>query len=331
MLGQNSRHRNGILVSLSLVLTVVTNSFWQLYFTYSMLLAAGTGGGFSLVLASVSRWFVRRRGLALGVALSGEGAGTLAVAPLAAFLISSFDWRTAYSIIGLIAGMTMIGMALFLKKVPRNHELDGARSSAVNGNGQERNFSLNRALKTGNFWFLGSVYLLFSLSFHLVLTHVVPHATDLGVTATRASLIISLIGGSTIPGRLIIGWASDRFSRKMLAIYCALFQVAAMLWLTWSSSLWMFYVFAACFGFAFGGLSNLMATLIGDIFGLTNLGTITGTLVVGFSIGAAIGPAWEVLCLMPPIALISFLVGAGAFFDGRCVPGIDRKRQEKEH
>ena len=309
----------GILVALSLLLTGRAGSPWQLYFTYSLLLAAGTGGGFTLVLASVSRWFVRHRGMALGVALSGEGAGTLAVAPLAAFLISGYDWRTAFSVIGVIAGAVIIGFSLLLKKVPRDSgpASDGLQSSGA-ANASQRpvqpsGFSLVESMSTRSFWLLGSVYLLFSLSFHLALTHIAPHATDLEITPARAAFILALMGGSTIPGRLVIGWASDRANRKKLAVFCALFQAAAMFWLVWSQSPWMFYVFAVGFGFAFGGLSNLMATLISDTFGMTNLGAITGALVVGFSIGAAIGPALGGFSYDASGSyLVSFLIGTGA-------------------
>lgn len=309
----------GILTILSLLLTGQATSSWQLYFTYSLLLAAGTGGGFSLILATVSRWFTKRRGLALGIALSGEGIGTLAVAPLADFLITNYNWRIAYSTIGLLAGVIMIGIAIFLRKEPRNIETENSDNVNTNiekiGNSvlQQYSFSLIESMKTRSFWFLGLVYMLFSLSFHLVLTHIVPHTTDMGITAANAAMIISIIGCSTIGGRLVLGWASDKTSRKMLAIYCALFQTAAMLWLAWSNSIWMFYAFAAAFGFTFGGLSNLMATLISDTFGMSNLGTITGAVVMGFNIGAAIGPALGGFIFDATGSyFVSFLTGTGA-------------------
>jgi OFA family oxalate/formate antiporter-like MFS transporter len=309
----------GALTLLSLLLTGQTTSGWQLFFTYSLLLAAGTGAGFALVMATVSRWFVKRRGLALGIALSGDGVGTLAVAPLATFLITSFNWRTAYSIMGVFAGMVIIGLALFLKKVPRNPKLVADNHSSAGSPGNAGNarqmsaLSLAEAMRTGSLWFLGTVYLLFSLTLYLVLTHIVPHATDLGITEGPAAVIISLIGGSSVPGRLVIGWASDKTNRKLLAIFCALFQGVAMVWLAWSTSLWMFYIFAIVFGLTYGGISNLMASLISDTFGTTYLGTIIGALMVGFTLGAAIGPALGGFVFDTTHGyLAAFIVGAGA-------------------
>ena len=282
----------GIITLFSLLLTGRTTASWQLYITYSFLLACGTGAGFSLVLATVSKWFLQRRGLALAIALSGEGAGTLLVAPLAAYLILRFDWRSAFSILGLIAGIIMICGAALLKKVPAvpGNPADAAESKGPDKVGQTAGFSLKEAVQTRSFWLLALVYLMVSFSFYLVLTHIAPHLRDLGFDASQAAIVVSFLGGSTIPGRLVIGLASDKFSRKKLAILCAFLQVAGMIWLTQSNSLWNYYLFALEFGFAFGGLSNLMATLIGDTFGMTNLGSVSGTLVVGFSLGAAIGP-----------------------------------------
>ncbi|HEX7475212.1 MAG TPA: MFS transporter, partial [Dehalococcoidales bacterium] len=190
----------GILTAISLLLTGRTTSSWQLFFTYSLLLAAGVGGGFSITLATVSRWFSKRRGLALGMTLSGEGAGTLAVAPLATFLIASFNWQTAYLIIGLFAGLLMVGFALFLKPVPRSVEITAAAHTSSSPHTYAANaipaadFSLKQAARTRSFWFLGLIYLLFSFNFYLVLAHIVPHATDLNFSASRSAIIISLIG-----------------------------------------------------------------------------------------------------------------------------------------
>ena len=299
----------GLVTILSLMLTGQTNSSWQLYFTYSLLLAAGTGGGFSLALAAISRLFTKRRGLALGIGLSGEGIGTLAVAPLATFLISTFNWRMAYSILGPLAGVIIIGFALFLRQPRRSSgkPVDGsARVPQISG------FSVSQAMKTVSFWLLGVVYLAISFNNYLALTHMVPNALDLGISPARAALIVSLMGGFTIPGRLIIGWASDKTNRKILALCCTLVQVVAMIWLAWSDYLWMFYVFAIVFGFTFGGLSNLMATLIGDTFGITNIGAMTGALVVGFTIGAALGPAVGGLIFdATGTYFLAFLIGLG--------------------
>lgn len=151
--------------------------------------------------------------------------------------------------------------------------------------------SVLQASRTSNFWFLGLIWLLLSLDVHLVFVHVVPYAVDMGNSLMDAAIILALIGGTTIPGRLVVGRASDTIGRKAPAIACALLQVGALLWLMWAQELWMLYVFAIAFGFLWGGLGVLTTALIGDVFGMRSIGAIMGMMSAGWALGAASGPA----------------------------------------
>ena len=110
----------GLFIGLSLLLTSQTNSPWQLFITYSLLLAIGTGPAYTVSMATTSRWFDKKRGVALGVAGAGIGLGTLVMAPLATYLIANFEWRVAYMVIGLIAGLFIIALSRLLRKVKAN-------------------------------------------------------------------------------------------------------------------------------------------------------------------------------------------------------------------
>jgi len=81
----------GLFAGLSLLLTSLTNSSWQLFITYSLLLSLGTGAVYAVPTSAISRWFDRKRGLALGISGSGSGLGTLIMAPFATYLISHFN------------------------------------------------------------------------------------------------------------------------------------------------------------------------------------------------------------------------------------------------
>lgn len=134
-------------------------------------------------------------------------------------------------------------------------------------------------------------WFLYASNIFLVMTHLVPHATDIGFSALEAATVLSLIGGAATVGRVLMGMVADRIGKKVTAITCALLQAGAMVWLIWSDNLWMLYLFALVYGFAFGGMSPVMAALIGDTFGLGKLGAILGLLEVSFGIGAATGSA----------------------------------------
>ncbi len=292
----------GLFTGLSLLLTSQTNAPWQLFITYSLLLSIGTGAMYVVAMATVSRWFDKKRGFALGIAGSGAGLGMAVMAPFAAYLISTLDWRMAYIIIGSIAWLIAIPLSKLLRKDP--HEIralpNGAKSNSVvivtdepiiGGSAQQGGTTLLQATRTLNFWFLGFIWLLDSFGYLMVLTHIMPHATDMGIPAMKAAAVISLIGGIGIAGRVFIGSVSDKIGRKATAITCALFMAIAMLWLAWSQDLWMLYLFGVIYGLAFGGFDTSVAALVGDTFGLRNIGMIMGTLNIAWGIGSAVGPA----------------------------------------
>ena len=93
-------------------------ALWQLYLLYGVILAAGVSGGMVPLTSTVARWFVRRRGLMTGIVLSGVGAGVMIGPPLAGWLISAYDWRTSYLVIGIVAGVLLVIIAQFLRRDP---------------------------------------------------------------------------------------------------------------------------------------------------------------------------------------------------------------------
>ena len=109
----------GICTSLSLLLTGQVSDLWQIFFTYSLLLAIGTSAIYVVVMSTVSRWFEKRRGLALGMASIGAGMGPLVVAPFATYLISAFDWRGSFTVLGIIALAMVIPLSLLLRRNPQ--------------------------------------------------------------------------------------------------------------------------------------------------------------------------------------------------------------------
>jgi MFS family permease len=222
------------------------------------------------------------------------------MAPFAAYLIVTLGWRMSYIVMGVIAWLFIIPVAILLRKEPREMGLlpYGAESNGgeiresnlLESSNQPIDFSLSHIIRTRNFWYLSFVWFLLSLCSYMVLTHLVPHGTDMGIPAMKAAAILSLIGAMIIPGGLLVGRISDSAGRKAIAITCALSLAGAIIWLIYSKDLWMFYLFALVFGIPYGGLNTVTNAMIGDIFGLHSIGIIMGTLSVGWYLGAAIGP-----------------------------------------
>jgi len=330
----------GVFIGLSLLLTSQTNASWQLFITYSLLLAMGTGPNYVIIMATVSRWFDKKRGFALGVVGSGAGLGMLLIAPFATYLISSFGWRMAYTIIGFIAWLIVIPLSRLLRKNP--YEIgalpDGIRASEM-GIGEpsresstpQTGLSLIQASGTGNFWLFGSIWLLYAFCYLLILTHIVPHATDMGIPAMEAATVLSLIGGGNIAGRLIMGRVSDSIGRTMTAITCALLVAGAMIWLIWSQDLWMLYLFGVVCGFSFGGLDSPVTALIGETFGMRSIGVIMGALNVAWGIGSAIGPALGGLIFDASKSYsTAFLIGALAMLTVALLIALVRRETDRK-
>lgn len=292
----------GIFLGLSLLLTSQTSAAWQLFITYSVLLAIGTGPVYVVTVSTVMRWFDKKRGLAVGIASSGIGLGQVIMSPFAAFLISNYNWRIAYIVIGALAWLIVVPLSRFIKKDP--YEIgalpDGARAGAVvqtvhdPGIEEKRigpiDLLLPQILRTRSFWLFVSIWLTFSFCVLLVLTQIVVHTTDIGFNIRQASAMISFLGGAAIGGRVVGGIFADRMGRKKTAIILCLLQIGAMIWLISARELWALYLSATIFGFGNGGSISAITTLISETLGVRQIGTVLGILEIGWGMGSAAGP-----------------------------------------
>ena len=312
----------GSFLGISLILTSQSNSTWQLLITYGLLLSLGTGGIFPVLNSTASRWFHKKRGIALGITTSGTALGVIVIPPFATYFISHFDWRTAFLVLGVVAWLVIAPLSLLLKRDPSDVGLlpDGEASEAAQdrvhnkeNKPQLTDFSLSQAFRASQFWFLGFVWFFMALNTYLIFVHVVPYAVDTGISPMDAAVILSLVGGVSILGRIGVGKISDMIGRRAPAIACALLQAGAMLWLMCSRDLWMLYTFGIVYGFMWGGFNLVTTALIGDIFGMHSIGLIMGVINVGWALGAAAGPVMGGLLFdITGNYFLAFATGIGA-------------------
>jgi len=281
---------SGFFTGLAFLLTSMVTASWQLFPTYSFFLALGTAPIYVGSMSTVSRWFSRRRGLALGIVSCGSSVGMMVISPISAFLITRYGWQNSYFILSLAAFLIMIPCALTLKKPP---VMVRALPDPGGKNDEENvEHTLTEARKQRSFWLLVFVLFFFSSCSYAVLTHIVPHAIDLGISAIEAASLLGFIGIGSFLGRLFLGRASDSIGSKRGMLISSLLMAAIMFWLIGSSKLWMIYLFTIVFGFALGSTAPLNAALIGDCFGLRHIGLIMGVIDIGWGSGAAFGPAF---------------------------------------
>ena len=283
----------GFFLGLGYLLVSQTSTFWQLYLFYGVVVALGMGASVIPLQSTVARWFVKRRGVMTGTIISGIGMGMVVVPPVANWLISSYSWRTSYIVVSISALVLIISAAQFLKRDPRKiGQLPyGGDGLEEKGGSLDTGFSLREAIRTWQFWTLGVALLCFTMSEGTVLVHIVSHAIGLGISVTNAALIIPIIGGISIPGRILMGIAGDRIGNKPAWTICFIFLTISFFLLLEARELWLLYLFAVIFGFGYGGLSALISPIVAELFGLSSHGVIFGVIIMfGGTAGMAVGP-----------------------------------------
>ena len=289
----------GFLMGLGMLLGASIASPWQLYLFYGGLIGVGMGVAGAPLWATVSRWFVAGRGRALGLLASGAGVGSVIMSPVAAYFIRNFGLSTAYLVIGASSLVALSICALVLRKEPRDLGLQpygapaGAEAEGVHLNGKKpgesSDWTISRALHSRSFKLLAGSGVSWGAGFFLLMTNIVAHATDLGVSGAAAPYLLSIIGGSGAIGMVITGWVSDKVGARQVLVASFLLQGGVLFWLTTISSFALFCVACAIFGFGYGGVIPQFPGITAELFGLRSLGAILGLLSLTWLLGGAVG------------------------------------------
>ncbi|MFC2046947.1 MFS transporter [Chloroflexota bacterium] len=282
---------SGLFLGLGYLLMSQISSVWQLYLFYGVFVSIGMSSAVPLT-SVVARWFVKRRGLMSGIVLSGVGAGTVIMPPVSSQLIASYSWRTSYLIIGIVALVLTVSLAQLLRSDPNQvRQLpDGAEEVELESlDLGVQGFSTQETIRTKQFWIISAVFFFAIFCQQTMMVHIVPYATDIGISEVSAASIVSIIGGLSIAGRIGMGSAGDRIGNKPSLVIVLVLVSVALFWLQLARELWMLYLFAVLFGFGYGGAVALQTLLVAGLFGLRSHGTILGMIVFAVTLGGAIG------------------------------------------
>jgi MFS family permease len=288
----------GCLLGAGVMLMSRSHFLWQLYMALGLIAAAGMSAAYVPCNATVVRWFMRKRGLALSITSSGASFGMFIFPPITTGLIGAYGWRDAYFVLGLLAIAAIVSCATFVVRDPEKIGLlpDGELPQDAHPNEATLKFSpdddwtLHDAKRTTTFWLLNVIFTLTWLVVFMPMVHIVPFAVDLGISHFRAAMTISVIGFAGFGGRLAIGAISDRLGRVPTLGICLILQALAFMGFTFSTGLGLLYPAAALFGFSYGGVTALFPALIGDFFGRIAVGAIVGFIFALAGSPAAFGP-----------------------------------------
>jgi MFS family permease len=283
----------GLLVGISYLLMSQVQSLWQLYLFCGVIMGIGMGGSFAPLMTTVARWFVERRGLMTGVVAAGIGIGAMLGPPVAHWLIHSYGWRVSYMVLGGIVLVVIVLCAQLLKRDSSQAAQNLSDGIQREGTGVEpinKGLSLKEALRTKSFWVFFGMILCFGFSVFSIMVHIAPHATELGISSKSAANILATIGGVSILGKVFMGSAVDYIGSRKVFVVCFILMLGALLWLMPATEVWMLYLFAALFGFAYGGCVVAESPLAAVLFGLHSHGVILGFIAFAFCAGGAFGP-----------------------------------------
>jgi len=298
--------------SLGLLLATYSTTLWHFYLTLGVLVVGG-----SIFLSYIGHtmflpnWFSRRRGLAVGIAFSGVGIGSIIMMPWMQMTIETAGWRSACLMIAAVAMIVLVPLnILFQRRHPTDlslepdggpgpEQIDSKTGEALKSDGivdrawVEREWTLKQAMKTGRFWWLLTAFTSGLYIWYAVQVHQTRYLIDIGISAETAALALGFVGLGGIIGQIGIGYLSDRMGREWAWTLSALGFVATYACLhilrLWPEQ-WLMYLMVVMQGFFGYGLASVFGAVPADVFAGKRYGVIFGVLAAAASAGAALGP-----------------------------------------
>ena len=285
-----------------------TDSVLDYYLTFALMAAGSSIAGFLPVATTVVNWFERRRGVAMGIAMSGFGVGGLLV-PAVAWSLISLGWRPTAFFSGVLIILVGLPIAQLMRQRPEQYGYlpDGASSStpqseedssqellqpSVTLNQDEVDgFTAREAMRTPAFWLLSFGHSMALFTVGAVSLHLIPHIIEsVGVSVTTASGAVVVMTIFNILGQLGGGFLGDRVSKRLLAAAAMLVHSVALLILAYATTLLPVYIFAVLHGTAWGVRGPMMTTIRADYFGRASFATIMGFSSLIVMVGMTSGP-----------------------------------------
>ena len=249
----------------------------------NLVIGIGSSGAFAPLMADISHWFTRRRGIAVAVCSSGNYIGGAAWPPVVRYFIETDGWRQSQVAIGAICLFTMLPLLLLLRRRLDTHDEEDAGSSAA---GAQASLGLNRY---GLFALLSIAGVGCCVAMSMPQVHIVAYCSDLGYGVARGAEMLSLMLGFGVISRIGSGLVADRIGSLTTLLIGSVMQASALFLYLWFDGLTPLYVISALFGLFQGGIVPMYALIVRDYFPPRQAGTLVGLVVTATIAGMAIG------------------------------------------
>ena len=264
-------------------LALLRPHLWQFYATCVLLGMVGNGAAHLAYSRAISTWFHQRLGMALAFVMAGAGLGSMILPFFAQTIISHAGWRAAYLSLGGLA--LVVGLPLTWRYVhERGQVVHDSRPAPQSG------MTWQQGLRSFPFWIIVAVLFVSSVAMNGTITHLAALLTDRGITPGGAALSASMLGGSSLVGRLVVGWVLDRFFGARVAFVVFLITAGGIFLLARAETLLAGCVAAGLIGVGAGGEADITPYLLTRYFGLRAFSTLYGLTWTFYAIAGAIGP-----------------------------------------
>ena len=282
----------GLLVS---SLYLLTNSLFHFYFVWFLVAVLGCATSPVSYSKVIVRWFDRRRGLALGIALAGVGLGAALMPTLAQAVITNYGWREAYLAIGGVVLLISLPVLIALlrdtpEQVCLHPDGDTAEARAARDDGSLLGYVLHEAVRRRTFWLMVAIFFLVGLFITSLIVHLIPLLIERGVSPGKAATAQALLGLSLIFGRVFAGYLMDRFFAPYVSVVFLIGPAFGLAILAGGASGTGAYVAVVLRELALGAEFDVMSFLTSRYLGLRSFGLLFGFFYAALTLGAAIGP-----------------------------------------
>jgi MFS family permease len=285
-----------ITTAIAMIPMTMVDSLWQVYVFYGVLAAFGFAATSPVnTTALVNGWFEKKRGLALSLATSGSAYGQLLIVPIATAIMIGWGWRASYLAISVALLVLILPLTIiFVKDPPTRRSTRSARHSAA---GDEPRVSLRQAVRTAAYWQLSFGMFVCGMTMSFTSVHMIPYLTDMPEHSTHtmqttASFALSVVGGCSIIGAIVMGILSDRHGhRQMLAMTYFLRGLSFLILFAVDAWIPGIFLAAIVLGVSWTSTTPLASAMSADIFGRASQATIFGFIFTAMNVGTGFG-AW---------------------------------------
>ncbi len=269
----------------ALTLSHVTQP-WQFCLVFGVMIGfVGNATLFAPLITAATRWFVRRRGLAVAIVASGQGVAGVIWPPVFDSLIALYGWRGAVFVYGVFAMIAMPPLVFLLKGDPPGWSAMQAEREARSGAA----FRFGGMAENLPFVLLNGAILCCCLAMAMPLVHIASHVRDIGYTNSDGAFLLAWIMGASFVGRLGMGFLADRIGGIKAMFIASGMQASGLLAMAPSDALAVLLAGATAFGLGFGGLVPMYAVALRAIYPARGLGWRVGVIFLSGAVGMAAG------------------------------------------